>query len=95
MIIIFDEVTRSLNRYRISIRDFTSSLDKKIHIIVEEFKLNKIFPIIITSDLTAIEKFEREQGKSLHVLLMWHLTKSSYFELLNELKCPYELREII
>ena len=95
ILIIIDEITKSLDYYRLSIRDFVSSLDKKIHEIVEEFKLDKIFPILITSDLTAIEKFNKEQGKSLSVLMMWHLPKNDYFKLLDKLKCPIDLYEIL
>ena len=91
--IIIDEVTKSLEHYRVSIRDFVSSMDKKIHEIVEELNLDRIFPILITSDQTAIEIFNRESGKSISVLMMWHLQEKDYRELLNQLECPSDIME--
>ncbi len=92
-IIVVDEITKSLEHYRISIRDFVSSMDRKIHEIVKELDLDKIFPIIITSDQTAVEMFNRESGKSLSVLMMWHLREESFRELLSQLKCPSNIIE--
>ena len=95
LIIVVDEVTKSLDYYKLSIRDFISSLDKKIHEITKELDLDKLFVILITSDQSASKLFLRERGKSLSIYLMWHLSKKHAFEFLDALKCPIEYRDLI
>ena len=94
VIFIIDEITKSLDRYRISIRDFVSGIDKLIHDITKEFKLRKMCLILITSDQTASIMFRREIGKSLDMYMMWHLSKNASNELLKELNCSLDYDQI-
>ncbi len=85
-IVIIDEITRSLETYKLSIRDYVSGLSKKIYEIEREYKC-KTHVLLLTSDQTAAEFFDREQGKNLTLYLMWNLDKDSTFRLLEELSC--------
>ena len=94
LIFIIDEITRSLNRYKISIRDFISSMDKKVHEVRNLINSRTFYTIILTSEQTAVNYFIRESGKSLNVYMMWHLPKNDFEKLLEELNCPLDFDEV-
>ncbi|RLE57937.1 MAG: hypothetical protein DRJ40_01660 [Thermoprotei archaeon] len=90
LVIFMDEVTRSLDRYRISIRDYVSALDKAIHEWRRELGLRNIVTVLLTSELSLIQYFRREVGKTLSIYEMWNLSKSAFMRLLEEVKCPLD-----
>mgnify|MGYP000049957065 CR=1 FL=1 len=93
VILLIDEVTKSLEKYGVTIRDFVSSLSYKIFEIRDELELEYLYPIAFTSDQTAVQHFLREQGKNMFTYLMWNLSKQATEQLLQKLECPldYEL----
>ncbi len=88
-LVIIDEVTRSLDRYRISIRDYVASLSLKIYDISKEYNCT-FYPILLTSDQTATELFLRERGKNLSIHLLWNLSKEALIQLLQLLNSPLD-----
>lgn len=88
LMLIIDELTATLNRYKISIRDYISALDKQIYEIKNQFKLKNIIAIIVTSEQTAVFHFMREEGKSLTVHQLWHLPRQHFTELCRKLGAP-------
>lgn len=93
LLIIIDEITKSLEKYRLSIRDYVAALSKKIYDIERTFNC-KTYVLILTSDQSASEFFDREQGKNMSMLLMWNLNKSAMIELLDKVNCPIDLELI-
>ncbi|RLE54118.1 MAG: hypothetical protein DRJ40_11610 [Thermoprotei archaeon] len=94
LLLIIDEVTKSLDKYRVSIRDLVASLSKKIYDISHELNCN-IYPILLTSEQTTTQHFTREAGKNLTVLQMWHLPEQAHRQLLNNLGTKHQHELII
>mgnify|MGYP000601385557 CR=1 FL=1 len=88
-LVIIDEITRSLDQYRVSIRDYVASLSLKIYDISNEYSCT-FYPILLTSDQTATELFIRERGKNLSTHLLWNLPKEALTELLQLLNSPLD-----
>ena len=88
-ILIFDEITKSLGKYNVAIRDLISSLSKKIYDIAWEFNC-EVHVILLTSEQTAVTYFLKELGKNMLTYLMWNLPKESLNELLMRLSCPLD-----
>ena len=88
LVIVIDEVTTSLEKHEVSIRDYVATLDKAIHEWKEEFDLKNIVIVLFTSELTMLQHFKREVGKSLAIYEMWNLPKRDFKELLERVDCP-------
>ncbi|RLF21424.1 MAG: hypothetical protein DRN15_11225 [Thermoprotei archaeon] len=89
LILVFDEVTRSLERYNVAIRDLISSFSKKIYDIAWELSC-EVHVILLTSEQTAVTHFLKELGKNMLAYLMWNLPKEAHDELLTRLSCPLD-----
>ena len=88
VMIFIDEITKSLDKYRVSIRDFISAMSIKIYDICSSLELKALYPIILTSDQSAIHYFIKERGKDMLTYLIWNLPKNAHEELLKKLNCP-------
>lgn len=86
IILIFDEVTIALEKYKISVRDLIAGVGKEIYDLAWKYhcQINIVF---LTSELTTMYYFKREEGKNLLVYQIWHLNKKSFEQLLLELNC--------
>ncbi|GEM_PF-849892 len=91
VLLILDEVTKSLNKYAISIRDFIASLSKKLYDVESEFNC-KLTPILLTSDQTAIQYFTRELGRNMVLMLMWNLSRDSFEDLLSKISLKWNIK---
>ena len=90
IVVFIDEITRSLDKYKISIRDFISSMSLKLYDLCDELRLKRLYPVFLTSEQTAAQYFLRERGKDMFTYLMWNLPKEAAHELLDELRCPVD-----
>ncbi len=90
-LLIIDEVTRSLEKYRLSIRDFISCMSMKIFEIRDEVGLESLYSIVLTSEQTAMQYFLREIGKNMYVYLLWNLPREAHDLLLSRLDIPPSL----
>ena len=89
LVLVFDEVTRSLEKYDVTVRDLVSSLSKKIYDIAWEFGC-EVHPILLTSEQTAVTHFLRELGKNMLAYMIWNLSREVFNELLTRLSCPLD-----
>ena len=89
IIITFDEATRSLEKYKIPIRDLIAGLSKKIYDIAWEYNA-EIHTILLTSEQTAIEHFSKQLGKNMTIHLLWNLQKTHIPPILKALKSPID-----
>ncbi len=87
IILIFDEVTVTLERYKVTIRDLIAGLSKEIYDLAWKYHC-QVNVILLTSELTTMYYFKREEGKNLLIYQMWHLSKKPFEQLLSKLNCP-------
>ena len=88
IVVIIDEITKSVEKYGISIRDYVSAIDRLIHELREDLKSKPITTLMLTSDQTATFIFRREVGKSLSVYMMWHLDEDTVSDFAKIIDSP-------
>ncbi len=93
LVLIFDEVTSTLDRYRVSIRDLVAGLSKEIYDAAWSFGC-EVYVVMLTSECTALYDFKREEGKNMVVYQMWHLDKKHLARILEELGSPHDVEAV-